>query len=592
MGKKKRGPPLDEILQRPWCYYCEKDFDDLNILLNHQKAKHYKCTNCGRRLNTIGGLKVHMNQVHKEEIHEVDNALPNRKEIVPGLEIFAMEGIPDDVMRAHKQRITEMFFKKEAEHRLKTGNPPPGQVHGGANGEPVPKKRKMETKEEMMSRLAEHRKKRAAEKAAQEAGLPVGSEGENNSNEGTPANGSGSSAPANLMPPVPTTVPAMGQPYAYTPPNTSYPFPQPPVVFTPSAMPPMPPQAYVNSPFSPGPPAWTASGPAPALPYSQEGRTANNESPNLGYRLPLPLTSQHQGSGPPPNAPGTLPGLPSPAPGLPQRPSFQAPHLSKEEMAQMHSGQYNENLHNRHESYQSPLPTMKQEASSPAAAIPTTNVDVPPNCGVYQDQDFQAGLDALISLEQERADKRVSTEMYGGGVLYTSTETLTSSRLPHKHAPPGFSATPAHPTLTFTAASLPVAIPSALAATSLSSTSSSSTNIANSLAGPSVPAIATPSNRVPLRDSSTITAASLTNTGPTSRFPNNREIKKKKHDAHVRLVYSDDAMSPEEKLSIRPKYAYRRPADQAETTTGPISAGVTGPAGDTVPDPQDAHAGA
>lgn len=56
MTKKKRNhPDLDEVLNRPWCYYCERDFDDLKILINHQKAKHFKCDRCGRRLNTAGG---------------------------------------------------------------------------------------------------------------------------------------------------------------------------------------------------------------------------------------------------------------------------------------------------------------------------------------------------------------------------------------------------------------------------------------------------------------------------------------------------------------------------------------------------------
>src|SRR5271163_890952 len=95
MTKKQRGhPDVDEVLARPWCYYCERDFDDLKILINHQKAKHFKCERCGRRLNTAGGmyalffptsvlnkylgLSVHMSQVHKENLTAVDNALPNR----------------------------------------------------------------------------------------------------------------------------------------------------------------------------------------------------------------------------------------------------------------------------------------------------------------------------------------------------------------------------------------------------------------------------------------------------------------------------------------------------------------------------------
>ncbi|KAG9621158.1 hypothetical protein KCU64_g21372, partial [Aureobasidium melanogenum] len=104
MGKKKRGhPDIEEVLARPWCYYCERDFDDLKILISHQKAKHYKCDRCGRRLNTAGGLSVHMNQVHKENLTTVENALPNRS--APDIEIFGMEGIPDDVMQQHNQRV-------------------------------------------------------------------------------------------------------------------------------------------------------------------------------------------------------------------------------------------------------------------------------------------------------------------------------------------------------------------------------------------------------------------------------------------------------------------------------------------------------
>lgn len=39
----------------------------LPVLLQHQRAKHYKCPQCPRRLNTAGGLTVHLNQVHKTE---------------------------------------------------------------------------------------------------------------------------------------------------------------------------------------------------------------------------------------------------------------------------------------------------------------------------------------------------------------------------------------------------------------------------------------------------------------------------------------------------------------------------------------------
>jgi len=54
-GKKRSRQTLEEVLDRPWCYYCERDFDNLKVLLDHQKAKHFKCETCGRRLNTAGG---------------------------------------------------------------------------------------------------------------------------------------------------------------------------------------------------------------------------------------------------------------------------------------------------------------------------------------------------------------------------------------------------------------------------------------------------------------------------------------------------------------------------------------------------------
>ena len=62
--KRKRYPDLDAKLERPWCYYCERDFDDLKILISHQKAKHFKCDRCGRRLNTAGGTYARADDAH------------------------------------------------------------------------------------------------------------------------------------------------------------------------------------------------------------------------------------------------------------------------------------------------------------------------------------------------------------------------------------------------------------------------------------------------------------------------------------------------------------------------------------------------
>ncbi|KAK1775536.1 hypothetical protein QBC45DRAFT_242428 [Copromyces sp. CBS 386.78] len=161
MGKKKRGhPDVEELLARPWCYYCERDFEDLKLLISHQKAKHFKCDRCGKRLNTAGGLSVHMNQVHKEALDKVENALANRQAL--DIEIFGMEGVPDDIVQQHNQRIITNFYTAQAERHAATGNPPPGQA--GGQGGPA-KKIKMETAEELKKRLADHRAKVAQIKA-------------------------------------------------------------------------------------------------------------------------------------------------------------------------------------------------------------------------------------------------------------------------------------------------------------------------------------------------------------------------------------------------------------------------------------------
>ena len=51
------------------------------------------------------GLSVHMSQVHKENLSAVDNALPNRAGL--DIEIFGMEGIPEDIVQQHTQRVLD-----------------------------------------------------------------------------------------------------------------------------------------------------------------------------------------------------------------------------------------------------------------------------------------------------------------------------------------------------------------------------------------------------------------------------------------------------------------------------------------------------
>ncbi|PIG88914.1 C2H2 finger domain protein [Aspergillus arachidicola] len=300
MGKKRRGPTLDELLARPWCYYCERDFDDLKILISHQKAKHFKCERCGRRLNTAGGLSVHMSQVHKEQLSAVDNALPNRQSL--DVEIFGMEGVPEDIIQSHNQRVT--------------GNPPPG---AGAGGQPA-KRPKLENVSDLKKRLAEHKAKKAEAMTGGSSGdvTPVGAGQTQNA-------GAFSQSPSTAAPISQYTYP---QPYG----GAGSPYQQ-------TASP-----VYQN--FSPGgqsqfPPSaqYTPAGYSPQSFQGTPGQTG------AAYGTPPPFPPQQpQQPTPqintPPHAAAFAPrsgSLPA-APGLPQRPAVGAPQVNAYQLQQMHMG--------------------------------------------------------------------------------------------------------------------------------------------------------------------------------------------------------------------------------------------------------------
>lgn len=96
-----------------------------------------------------------MTQVHKENLGQVENALPNRQGTE--VEIFGMEGIPQETLDQHRNRIIQNFYQAQEDRRMATGNPFPGQGMSSAR-----KKIKMETREELLKRLAEYRANRKA----------------------------------------------------------------------------------------------------------------------------------------------------------------------------------------------------------------------------------------------------------------------------------------------------------------------------------------------------------------------------------------------------------------------------------------------
>ncbi|CAG9817908.1 unnamed protein product [Phaedon cochleariae] len=122
MGRKKKK------LSKPWCWYCNREFEDEKILIQHQKAKHFKCHICHKKLYTGPGLSIHCMQVHKETIDKVPNSLPNRSNV--DIEIYGMEGIPAADLREHE--------------RQKQGSRPTTNDSGSDDDEPATKRPKPE----------------------------------------------------------------------------------------------------------------------------------------------------------------------------------------------------------------------------------------------------------------------------------------------------------------------------------------------------------------------------------------------------------------------------------------------------------------
>mmetsp|Transcript_4067 Transcript_4067/g.6303 ORF Transcript_4067/g.6303 Transcript_4067/m.6303 type:complete len:255 (+) Transcript_4067:140-904(+) len=103
MGKKNKAKEVVEERPSIYCFYCDREFTDEKILIQHQKAKHFKCHLCAKKLSTVGGLVIHVTQVHKEAITTVPNAKPGRDSVEN--EVYGMEGIPDDLLPASAKRF-------------------------------------------------------------------------------------------------------------------------------------------------------------------------------------------------------------------------------------------------------------------------------------------------------------------------------------------------------------------------------------------------------------------------------------------------------------------------------------------------------
>ncbi|KAJ2559723.1 hypothetical protein GGH95_004913, partial [Coemansia sp. RSA 1836] len=123
MGRKKSK----RVEVKPWCWYCEREFEDEKVLVQHQKAKHFKCHICSRRLNSAGGMFIHVAQVHKENITRVPNAMAGRDKA--DIEIFGSDGIPEEDAIDYENRMRERLGEPVVKRSRY-----PGEDNGGGAG--------------------------------------------------------------------------------------------------------------------------------------------------------------------------------------------------------------------------------------------------------------------------------------------------------------------------------------------------------------------------------------------------------------------------------------------------------------------------
>ncbi|PWO00280.1 hypothetical protein FA09DRAFT_314881 [Tilletiopsis washingtonensis] len=278
MAKKKKAPVLDA-----WCWYCDREFEDEKVLLQHQKAKHYRCPQCPRRLNTAGGLTVHLAQVHKAEPGKIENALPGRESF--DIEIYGMVGIPPADLA-------------EWQSRRGAGA---AQGGGGAGGQPSAKRQKVEkvalSAEQLKAQLEAHKALMSGKSAA----------------------------PAAVPPPV--APPAM--PTQFAPPMN---YAGPPPGFAP----PFSPYATYSGPppsFPPPAAAAAAPAPAPAKPHPHTAALASGAKSRMVYvdetlspeeKLALQPKYRFPPAGPS-SAPDVKPAAAAPAPAAVAYPSAASP---------------------------------------------------------------------------------------------------------------------------------------------------------------------------------------------------------------------------------------------------------------------------
>ena len=113
MGRKKGHI----VTLKPFCYYCDKEFNNELILHQHQKARHFNCVKCRKRFSTAPALDTHELQVHRTSLKRVPNAKAGRDTF--DISIYGMDGVPMELINYKlAEKVEQKKRKLIKEHKI------------------------------------------------------------------------------------------------------------------------------------------------------------------------------------------------------------------------------------------------------------------------------------------------------------------------------------------------------------------------------------------------------------------------------------------------------------------------------------------
>ena len=113
MGRKKK----QIVNLKPFCFYCDKEFNNELILHQHQKSRHFNCIKCKKRFSTAPALDTHYFQFHQEKLKSVPNAKRGRDTF--DISIYGMDGVPIELIQYKLAEKVEKKRKKIYNEELK-----------------------------------------------------------------------------------------------------------------------------------------------------------------------------------------------------------------------------------------------------------------------------------------------------------------------------------------------------------------------------------------------------------------------------------------------------------------------------------------